>query len=110
MTTTSRFASPSPGRPAGSAIRWSSGSPPGGCSGPSSRSPCRLLELPDARAALEACAMELKDCAFPLLTELTTGIDSSEAFDGADWIILLGGKPFSPISRAASTCCGRMPR
>ncbi len=55
-----------------------------------------LLELPAARPGLEACAMELKDCAFPLLQGLKIGVDPSEAFADADWIILLGGKPFSP--------------
>ena len=40
--------------------------------------------------------MELKDCSFPLLGELSTAIDARHAFDGADWIILLGGAPFSP--------------
>ena len=68
----------------------------GGLFGPQQRVSLSLLELPEARAALEACAMEVKDCSFPLLAELTTDIDSSRAFEEADWIVLLGGKPFSP--------------
>jgi malate dehydrogenase len=67
----------------------------GGMFGPNQPVSLALLELPEARNRLEACAMELKDCAFPLLTELKVGTDSRPAFDGADWIILLGGKPFS---------------
>ena len=67
----------------------------GGLFGPEQPVVLSLLELPEARAGLEACALELKDCAFPLLAELRIGIDSREAFHGADWIILLGGKPFS---------------
>ena len=39
--------------------------------------------------------MELKDCAFPLLADLKIGIDPHQAFQRADWVILLGGKPFS---------------
>ena len=70
----------------------------GGLFGPEQRVSLSLLELPEARAALEGCAMELKDCAFPLLAEVSTSIDSRAAFRGADWIILLGGKPFSPNS------------
>lgn len=67
----------------------------GGLFGPDQPISLSLLELPEARAGLEACAMELKDCAFPLLRELRTGIDSPAAFEAADWIILLGGRPFS---------------
>ena len=54
-----------------------------------------LLELHEALPRLEACAMELKDCAYPLLTDLKIGTDPRELFQGADWIILLGGKPLS---------------
>jgi malate dehydrogenase len=68
----------------------------GGLFGPDQPVALSLLELPEARAGLEACAMELKDCAFPLLAGITTGIDSPAAFESADWIILLGGRPFSP--------------
>jgi malate dehydrogenase len=55
-----------------------------------------LLELPEARPSLEACAMELKDCAFPLLASVRIGCDPVRAFEGADWVILLGGRPFRP--------------
>ncbi len=58
-----------------------------------------LLELPDAMPRLEACAMELKDCAFPLLADLRIGSDPLRIFKGADWAILAGGKPFRPEVR-----------
>jgi malate dehydrogenase len=55
-----------------------------------------LLDLPEAIVKLEARAMELKDCAFPLLDDVRIGTDPAEVFQGADWVILLGGKPFQP--------------
>ena len=58
-----------------------------------------LLELPDALPRLEACAMELHDCAFPLLADLRFGSDPLRMFAGADWAILAGGKPFRPDVR-----------
>jgi malate dehydrogenase len=53
----------------------------------------RLLEIPDAMSAVEGVAMELEDCAFPLLagTELTD--DANVAFDGANVALLVGAKP-----------------
>ncbi len=67
----------------------------GGLFGPEQPVELRLLELHGALPRLEACAMELKDCAYPLLAGLKIGTDSREVFQGADWVILLGGKPFS---------------
>jgi malate dehydrogenase len=55
-----------------------------------------LLELPEVEHQLRACELELKDCAFPLLAELHSSVDPRVAFAGADWIILLGGKPIRP--------------
>ena len=37
--------------------------------------------------------MELEDCAFPLLTDMKATDKASEAFAGADWVILVGGLP-----------------
>ena len=53
-----------------------------------------LLDLPTAIGRLEACALELTDCAFPLLAALHVGTDPVRAFRDADWVILLGGQPF----------------
>ncbi len=51
-----------------------------------------LLDLPDRRNVLEAHAMELRDCAFPLLRELRFGTEPVKMFRDADWVVLLGGK------------------
>jgi malate dehydrogenase len=53
-----------------------------------------LFDLPESVARLEARAMELKDCAFPLLRDVRISTHPAQAFQGADWVILLGGKPF----------------
>jgi malate dehydrogenase len=55
----------------------------------------RLLEIPDAIKAAEGTAMELDDCAFPLLrgTEITD--DPKEAFDGTNIALLIGARPRS---------------
>jgi malate dehydrogenase len=37
--------------------------------------------------------MELEDCAFPLLAEMRATDKAVEAFEGADWVILVGGLP-----------------
>jgi len=55
----------------------------------------QLLELPQAVKALEGVAMELNDCAFPLLRGIVTTDDTNKAFDGADFALLVGAKPRS---------------
>jgi malate dehydrogenase len=52
-----------------------------------------LLEIPPAMKALEGVAMELEDCAFPLLEEVILTDDPAEAFAGVDWALLVGSKP-----------------
>ena len=37
--------------------------------------------------------MELEDCAFPLLADVKASDKAEEAFEGADWVILVGGLP-----------------
>ena len=60
----------------------------------------RLLEVPPALPLLDATIMELNDCAFPLLANVRASADAREAFEGADWIILIGGAHYQPgISR-----------
>ena len=44
----------------------------------------RLLEIPQAMGALEGVAMELIDCAFPLLSAIDLHDDPNEAFDGVE--------------------------
>jgi malate dehydrogenase len=53
----------------------------------------RLLEIPDAVKAAEGTAMELVDCAFPLLGALDITDDPDEAFDGANVALLVGARP-----------------
>jgi malate dehydrogenase len=51
----------------------------------------RLLETASRRPQAEALEMELKDCAFPLLSDVRHGDDPGDVFQGADWVILLAG-------------------
>ena len=53
----------------------------------------RLLEIPQAMASLEGVAMELTDCAFPLLTGLDLHDRPADAFDGTDIALLVGSRP-----------------
>lgn len=53
----------------------------------------KLLEITPAMQALEGVVMELNDGAFPLLAGIETSDDAMEAFDGADYALLVGAKP-----------------
>jgi malate dehydrogenase len=53
----------------------------------------RLLELPQALAAAEGVAMELDDCAFPLLADIDISDDAATAFDGTNVALLVGSRP-----------------
>jgi malate dehydrogenase len=52
-----------------------------------------LLEITPALGALEGVAMELDDCAFPLLTGITRTDQAEVAFDGANVAMLVGSRP-----------------
>jgi malate dehydrogenase len=52
-----------------------------------------LLDLPEKDRRLQAFVTELKDGAYPLLTDARAGSDPVQMFDGADWVILLSGRP-----------------
>lgn len=56
----------------------------------------RMLEITPAMGALEGVAMELDDCAFPLLAGMTLTDDANVAFDGANWALLVGARPRGP--------------
>jgi malate dehydrogenase len=56
----------------------------------------RLLEIPDALKAAEGTAMELDDCAFPLLSRVDVTDDPKFAFDGANIALLVGARPRGP--------------
>jgi malate dehydrogenase len=61
--------------------------------GPDTQVALRLLEIPDAVKAAEGTAMELEDCAFPLLRGMDISDDPNEAFDGANIALLVGARP-----------------
>jgi malate dehydrogenase len=52
-----------------------------------------LLEIPDAVKAAEGTAMELDDCAFPLLSGVDISDDPNTAFDGVNIALLVGARP-----------------
>ena len=52
-----------------------------------------LLEIPQAIRATEGTAMELEDCAFPLLTGIDITDDVKRAFDGVNVALLVGARP-----------------
>jgi malate dehydrogenase len=54
-----------------------------------------LLEIPDALKAVEGTAMELDDCAFPLLAGVDITDDPNKAFDGVNVALLIGARPRS---------------
>jgi malate dehydrogenase len=58
----------------------------------------QLIEAPIEKAikALDGVAMELDDCAFPLLHGITTTSDPAVGFKGANWCLLIGAKPRGP--------------
>ena len=56
----------------------------------------RLLEIPDAITAAEGTAMELDDCAFPLLSKIEITDDPELAFDGSNVGLLVGARPRGP--------------
>ena len=55
-----------------------------------------LLEIPDAVKAAEGTAMELDDCAFPLLRGIDIYDDPKQAFEGANVALLVGARPRGP--------------
>jgi malate dehydrogenase len=52
-----------------------------------------LLEIPPAVKAAEGTAMELDDCAFPLLAGVEITDDPNKAFDGVNIALLVGARP-----------------
>ena len=61
--------------------------------GPDTSVDLQLLELEAALPALEGVAMELDDCAFPLLKRIVRTSDANQAFAGANWALLVGAVP-----------------
>ncbi len=54
-----------------------------------------MLEITPAMKALEGVAMELEDCAFPLLQGMVLSDDANTAFEGVNWALLIGARPRS---------------
>jgi malate dehydrogenase len=63
--------------------------------GPDQKVALRLLEIPDAVKAAEGTALELFDCAFPLLADIEVTDDANVAFDGVNIALLIGARPRS---------------
>ena len=61
--------------------------------GPDEKIKLKLLEIEPALKAAEGTAMELHDCAFPLLESVDITADANEAFDGANVGLLIGARP-----------------
>src|ERR671923_957249 len=61
--------------------------------GPDTSVHLSLLEIPDALKAVEGTAMELDDCAFPLLAGVDITDDPNRAFDGVSIALLIGARP-----------------
>ena len=53
----------------------------------------QLLEIPPAMKALMGVAMELDDCAFPLLSEVICTDNAEEAFENSSYAFLVGARP-----------------
>lgn len=61
--------------------------------GPNQPVDLRLLEIPPAMGALEGVAMEIVDCAFPLLANLDLHDNPEDGFDGVNIALLVGSRP-----------------
>nr|WP_242604579.1 malate dehydrogenase [Legionella fairfieldensis] len=61
--------------------------------GPHTEVELQLLELEQALPALEGVAMELEDCAFPLLKRVVCTSDLNQAMDRINWALLVGSVP-----------------
>ena len=56
----------------------------------------QLLEITPALNALKGVAMELEDCAFPLLQSVVCTDDPTVAFKDAEYALLVGARPRGP--------------
>jgi malate dehydrogenase len=55
-----------------------------------------IKEVPQFVATLEGVKMELEDCAFPTLRDVTLTDSDEDAFRGASWALLVGATPRGP--------------
>lgn len=58
----------------------------------------QMIEVPMEKAmnALNGVAMELEDCAFPLLSDMVLTSDPAAGFKDANWCLMVGAKPRGP--------------
>ncbi|QIG38818.1 malate dehydrogenase [Microbacterium sp. 4R-513] len=56
----------------------------------------RLLEIPQGMRAAEGAALELQDCAFPLLHDVEVTDNARTAFEGCSIGMLVGARPRGP--------------
>ena len=58
----------------------------------------QMVEIQDEKAmlALKGVAMELEDCAFPLLQDMVLTSDPTVGFKDANWVLLIGSRPRGP--------------
>ena len=61
--------------------------------GPDTPVRLRLLEIPSAVVSAEGVAMEIDDCALPLVASIDVTDDATAAFDGASAAFLVGARP-----------------
>ncbi|WP_269537663.1 malate dehydrogenase [Cerasicoccus fimbriatus] len=61
--------------------------------GPDQPVALNLIEIEPALGALKGVAMELDDCAFPLLTDIVQTSDLNEGFKDVNWALLVGSVP-----------------
>uniref|UniRef100_A0A5B6ZEI5 Malate dehydrogenase [NADP], chloroplastic n=2 Tax=Davidia involucrata TaxID=16924 RepID=A0A5B6ZEI5_DAVIN len=64
--------------------------------GPDQPIALKLLGSERSFQALEGVAMELEDSLYPLLREVSIGINPYEVFQDAEWALLIGAKPRGP--------------
>ena len=64
--------------------------------GPDTPVALNLIEIPPALDALKGVAMELDDCAFPLLQDMVLTADQAEGFTDVNVACLVGAKPRGP--------------
>jgi malate dehydrogenase len=68
----------------------------GGMLGPDRRVRLKLLEIPQGLRSAEGAALELQDCAFPLLAGVEVTDQPGKAFDGCSIALLVGSRPRGP--------------
>lgn len=61
--------------------------------GPDQPVALHLLEIPVAMDGLKGVAMEIEDCAFPLVSDIVLASDPAIAFKDVNWALLVGSKP-----------------